>query len=88
MPIGLKACGSAHVYSVLISTGPIALPVQDGDNIQKWNCLGYWEVHTRDSISTTSWIDPLGNDGPEPTINIGEGFFYGNNVGPFNWIQP
>jgi hypothetical protein len=83
---GLTPLGSPLPYSGAVSTGPINLQVQDGDNIQKWTGAS-WAVYTRDSISTTGWTDPLGADGPEPTLTVGQGFFYGNNVGQFNWTQ-
>jgi hypothetical protein len=86
IPTGLRPLGSPLPYGGAVSTGPLNLQVQDGDNIQKWTGVS-WAVYTRDSASTTGWLDPLGNDGPEPTLNVGQGFFYGNNVGAFNWQQ-
>lgn len=80
---GLNALGSP-----LPIGGPIAalgLDAQDGDNIQKWTGTG-WSLTSRDSLSSTGWADDNG-DAPEPTISVGEGFFYGNSVGAFNWQQ-
>ena len=85
--VGLNALGSPLPYGGPI-TSALGLPVQWGNNIQKWNCnTGRWEACTRDSLSATGWTDGIGLDCPEPTIAIGEGFFYGNNTGPFNWTQ-
>jgi hypothetical protein len=86
VPVGLKPIGSPLPYGGLVSTGPINLQVQDGDNIQKWTGTS-WAIYARDSISATGWLDPLGADGPEPTLTVGQGFFYANNVGAFNWTQ-
>jgi len=86
LPLGLSASGSPLPHGGAVSTGPLNLLVQDGDNIQKWTGAT-WDVYTRDSASTTGWTDPSAADGPEPTLNVGQGFFYGNNVGPFNWSQ-
>lgn len=86
LPAGLKPTGSPLPYGGLVATGPIALPIQDGDNIQKWTGAK-WDIYTHDSISSTGWLDPLGAEGPEPTLTVGQGFFYGNNVGPINWTQ-
>lgn len=86
LPVGLSAMGSPLPYGGVVSTGPLNLQVQDGDNIQKWNGAS-WDVYTRDSLSGTGWTDPSSAEGPEPTLNVGQGFFYGNNVGSFNWTQ-
>gem|GEM_PF-556694 len=86
LPAGLTVAGSPLPYGGLVSTGPLNLKVQDGDNIQKWTGSS-WAVYTRDSASTTGWTDPSAADGPEPTLNVGQGFFYGNNLGAFNWQQ-
>jgi hypothetical protein len=59
--------------------------VQDGDNVQFWTGTG-WNAITRDSLSGTGWSGNSG-DVPEPSLAVGQGFFYGNNVGPFNWQQ-
>ncbi|MGC3958713.1 MAG: hypothetical protein QM813_12470 [Verrucomicrobiota bacterium] len=73
--------------SGLVFSGPIALPIRDGDFILKWNGVRF-NLFTRDSISATGWTDMLGADCPEPTLFMGEGFFYGNNLGIFFWSQP
>jgi hypothetical protein len=86
IPVGLKPLGSPLPLGGLVATGPINLQVQDGDNIQKWNGAA-WDTYGRDSLSATTWLNPLGADGPEPTLNVGQGFFYGNNIGAFNWTQ-
>lgn len=86
IPAGLQPLGSPLPYGGAVSTGPLNLLVQDGDNIQKWTGTS-WAVYTRDSGFGTGWSDPDGNEGPEPTLNVGQGFFYGNNVGSFNWQQ-
>jgi hypothetical protein len=86
IPAGLRPLGSPLPYGGAVSTGPLNLQVQDGDNIQKWGGVK-WDTYTRDSASTTGWVAPDGSEGPEPTLTVGQGFFYGNNVGPFNWQQ-
>jgi len=83
---GLSPKSSPLPYGGAVSTGPINLQVQDGDNIQKWTGTG-WAVYGRDSLSSTGWVAPNGTDGPEPTLTVGQGFFYGNNIGAFNWTQ-
>jgi hypothetical protein len=85
LPVGLTPHGSPIPYGGKVSTGPINLLVQDGDNIQKWNGAS-WDVTTRDSASGTGWVDNSG-DVVEPSLNVGQGFFYGNNVGSFTWTQ-
>jgi hypothetical protein len=82
---GLNALGSPLPYGGLVATGPIALNVQDGDNIQTWTGTG-WNLVARDSLSGTGWTGNSG-DVPEPTLTVGQGFFYGNGVGAFNWTQ-
>ncbi len=88
IPGGLTPLGSPLPYGGLVSTGPINLQVQDGDNIQQYNGVG-WVTYARDSLSAiTGWNFPNGNpDGPEPTLTVGQGFFYANGVGAFNWQQ-
>jgi len=86
IPGGLTPLSSPIPYGGLVSTGPLNLQVQDGDNIQKWTGVS-WAVYGRDSLSGTGWIAPNGSDGPEPTLNVGQGFFYGNNIGSFSWKQ-
>jgi len=83
---GLTPHGSPIPYGGPVSSGAINLQVQDGDNIQKWSGVS-WLTYARDSLSTTGWLAPDGSEGPEPTLAVGEGFFYGNAVGPFNWQQ-
>lgn len=82
---GLSALGSPLPYGGPIETGPIDLNVQDGDNVQTWTGSG-WRAVTRDGLSGTGWTDTNG-DAPEPTLTVGQGFFYGNTVGAFNWQQ-
>jgi hypothetical protein len=86
LPTGLTAAGSPLPYSGLVSTGPLNLQPNDGDNIQKWTGVT-WAVYTFTSFSATGWQDPSGADGPEPTLNVGQGFFYGNNGTPVTWNQ-
>ncbi len=86
LPGGLTATGSPNPLSGLVSTGPINLQVADGDNIQKWNGAS-WDVYSRDSLSATGWLNPAGADGPEPTLNVGQGIFYGNNGLQVVWTQ-
>jgi hypothetical protein len=83
LPVGLTPSGSPLPYGGLVTspTG-INLQVQDGDNIQKWTGSS-WNVSTRDSAEPTGW-----SPGTEPTLIVGQGFFYGNNgTLPFNWTQ-
>jgi hypothetical protein len=82
MPLGLSAVGSPLPYGGL-DTSPtgINLQVQDGDNIQKWNG-SQWVVHIRDLAEPTGWTP-----GGEPSLNVGEGFFYEGNLSAFNWTQ-
>lgn len=82
---GLNALGSPLPYGGAVETGPIDLNVQDGDNIQTWTGTG-WKLVARDTLSGTGWAD-LNGDAPEPTLTVGQGFFYGNGVGAFNWQQ-
>ena len=87
LPSGLSALGSPLPLGGPV-TSVLGLPVQAGNTIQKWNCsTSSWVAYTKDNLSETGWSDSLGSDCPEPTIAIGEGFFFGNNTGPFNWIQ-
>jgi hypothetical protein len=69
-----------------VATGAPNLQVQDGDSVQFWSGTG-WTLYGRDSLSGTTWVDGNGADTPEPSLAVGQGFFYGNNVGPFNWQQ-
>ena len=85
IPVGLSALGSPLPYSGAISTGPVNLQVQDGDNVQTWNGSG-WDLVSRDSLSGTGWTGASG-DVAEPTLSVGQGFFYGNGVGAFSWQQ-
>ncbi len=52
IPAGLKPIGSPLPVGGLVSTGPVNLQVQDGDNIQLWTGAG-WALYARDSISAT-----------------------------------
>jgi hypothetical protein len=85
IPGGLSPLGSPLPLGGLISSGAPNLQVQDGDNVQFWTGTG-WNAITRDSLSGTGWTGNSG-DVPEPSLTVGQGFFYGNNVGPFNWQQ-
>lgn len=85
IPGGLTPLGSPLPLGGLIETGAPDLNVQDGDNVQFWTGTG-WSAVTRDSLSGTGWTGNSG-DVPEPSLTVGQGFFYGNNVGPFNWTQ-
>jgi hypothetical protein len=86
LPVGLNAAGSPLPYDGLVRTGPLNLQVGDGDNIQKWTGSA-WAVYTRDSGEPTGWTDPSGAGGPEPTLTVGQGFFYGNTTVPNTWTQ-
>jgi hypothetical protein len=77
--------GSPLPVGGLIASGAPNLQVQDGDNVQFWTGAN-WNSVTRDSLSGTGWTGNSG-DVPEPSLTVGQGFFYGNNVGPFNWRQ-
>jgi len=82
LSLGLTPSGSALPYGGLVTspTG-INLQVQDGDNIQLWTGTS-WLVSTRDAAEPTGWTP-----GAEPSLSVGQGFFYGNNIGSFNWTQ-
>jgi hypothetical protein len=86
IPVGLTPLGSPLPVGGPVSTGAPNLQVQDGDNIQFWNGAS-WDTYSRDSLSGTGWLAPDGNEGPEPSLQVGQGFFYGNNIGAFNWQQ-
>jgi len=83
---GLSALGSPLPLGGKIATGAPSLPVQDGDNVQFWTGTS-WQFFGRDSLSGTGWVNGGGADTAEPSITVGQGFFYGNNVGPFSWQQ-
>jgi len=83
---GLSGLGSPLPLAGKISTGAPNLQVQDGDNVQFWTGTG-WAFFGRDSLSGTGWVNSGGADTPEPSLTVGQGFFYGNTVGPFNWQQ-
>jgi hypothetical protein len=84
---GLSAVGSALPYGGLLATGPRACPIADGDAIQTWNG-SKWVLSTRDSGAGTGWADGSGGDIAEPTISVGQGFFFNNNTGAaYNWTQ-
>jgi hypothetical protein len=86
IPSGLSGLGSPLPLAGKISTGAPNLQVQDGDNVQFWSGTG-WTLYGRDSLAGTGWVDGNGADTAEPSLTVGQGFFYGNNVGPFNWQQ-
>jgi len=86
LPLGLTAAGSPLPYNGLVSTGPLNLQVQDGDSIQQWTGTS-WAVYTRDAGEPTGWTGPSGAGAPQPTLNVGQGFFYANNNGLINWQQ-
>lgn len=86
IPGGLSALGSPLPVGGPISTGAPNLQVQDGDNVQFWSGTG-WVFYGRDSLSGTGWVDGGGVDTAEPSLTVGQGFFYGNNIGAFNWQQ-
>jgi hypothetical protein len=86
IPSGLSALGSPLPLGGKVATGAPNLQVQDGDSVQFWSGTG-WTLYGRDSLSGTTWVDGNGADTPEPSLAVGQGFFYGNNVGPFNWQQ-
>jgi hypothetical protein len=80
--LGLTPLGSPLPYGGEISNpAGINLQVQDGDIVQKWGGSS-WQVFTRDGAEPTGWI-PAGI----PTLTVGQGFFYGNNLAGFNWTQ-
>jgi hypothetical protein len=83
---GLSALGSPLPLAGKIETGAPALAVQDGDNVQFWTGTS-WQFFGRDSLSGTGWVNGGGADTAEPSLTVGQGFFYGNNVGPFTWKQ-
>lgn len=85
LPPGLTPTGSSLPYSGNISTGSVGLDVQDGDVIQTWTGAA-WKAVTRDELSDTGWIDDNG-DAAEPTLAVGQAFFYLNNGASFNWVQ-
>lgn len=83
---GLSALGSPLPLGGAVETGAPGLAVQDGDSVQFWTGTG-WALIGRDSLSGTGWVDAGGVDTAEPVLTVGQGFFYGNNTGPFNWTQ-
>jgi hypothetical protein len=87
LPQGLTSTASPIPYSGLVNTSAVNLAVPLDDNIQYWTG-NKWYVYTRDGASATTWTDDTGADCPEPSLAIGQGFFYGNNgAGPHNWVQ-
>jgi hypothetical protein len=86
IPNGLNALGSPLPLAGKIETGSPDLNVQDGDNVQFWTGTG-WAFFGRDSLSGTGWVDGNGADTAEPSLTVGQGFFYGNTASAFNWQQ-
>jgi hypothetical protein len=84
--LSLNALGSPLPYGGAIETGPIGLPIADGDNVQLWNGV-QWVLNTRDSGAGTGWADVNSSDVPEPTLSVGQGFFYGKAGGNITWTQ-
>ena|SRR5438128_5649567 len=83
--------GSPIPYSGLIRTvnanNQIGCPVPDANDVQKWS-VNHWVASYADSGSSTGWTDAGGGEVPEPTLAVGEGFFYENNSGaPITWTQ-
>jgi hypothetical protein len=82
----LTPVGSPLPLAGLVTASPVSCPVQDGDNIQLWTGTS-WATYTHDSLSSTGWYGPTAAEVSEPSLTVGQGFFYGNNVGPVNWVQ-
>jgi len=81
-----NALGSPVPYGGLISSGPIGCPVADADGIQLWNGAKF-VLTSRDSGAGTGWADVNSNDAPEPSLTVGQGFFYSKNGGNITWTQ-
>ena len=59
----------------------------DGDAILKWTGHG-WASANLDSASPTGFSDSGGTPIPEPSIAVGQGFFFDNvNASPVTWTQ-
>ena len=67
-----NALGSPLPYAGAIASGPIAVPVADGDQIQKWNGIKFVTT-IRDGAD---WTDVNAGIVAEPSLTVGEGFFY------------
>ena len=81
-----NAVGSPLPYSGLVSTGPIACPVADGDGVQTWNGAKF-VLSSRDSGAGTGWANSGGGDVAEPSLAVGQGFFYSKVGGTVIWNQ-
>jgi len=92
IPAGLQLVASMLPAGGLISTtngsNIVGCPVPDGSNVQKWTGVK-WLESDRDSGSSTGWSDAAsGLEIPEPTVSVGESFFFANNNGsPVTWTQ-
>jgi hypothetical protein len=89
LPQGLTSTASPIPYSGPVNTSAVNMSVPEDDNIQFWNG-SKWLVYTKDiaSAPTTGWTDDSGAETPEPSLAIGQGFFYANNgAGDKNWVQ-
>ena len=85
-------------YSLVASFTPIAaladstninLPFQAGDTISLWNGTGFTVYTYFPGIYTgTNFVDGSFNALPDPTIQVGQGFFYQNQQGANEpWTQ-
>ena len=86
MDLALNAVASPLPYGGNVQSGPIALPIVVGDNVQTWNGAA-WVLKNSDDLSGTGWTDSNGADTTEPSVNVGQGFFYGKNGSTVNWTQ-
>jgi len=80
---GYTVNGSVLPTSGLASS--VGLPIVDGMIVLQWNGAGF-NYRSYDS-GFGGWIDGNFNSASEPTINIGQGFFYFNPGSTVQWKQ-
>lgn len=81
---GFSLVGSALPIGGGIESTNINIPFTSGDNVYFWTGTGY-DIETY--LSPGTWLNGAGDVVGEPTISVGQGFFYQNSSTTTNWVQ-
>jgi hypothetical protein len=87
LPSGYDMVGSALPAGGPVSATPVSMPLIDGLQMLQWNNITSSYTYSSFDSGFGGWIDAGFNPISEPSIAVGDGFFFFNPGSASSWQQ-